>query len=259
MESALSYFHSVDTKSKSSFIVSQIVNGLFSGRFKSGDFLGSERELCERFQVSRFPVREAIGKLESMGIIYVTTGVKGGIRIAEPNRDLLSELIAIHFKLEHVTVEEIFDARLLIEPHLISLTAKMATAQDVADFKSRVEEAKTALKDTGTDMFTLTTYTRDLRIALVEASRSRALASYARSNISVLFHLSAHYGERESLKKGLTRLGDVISHIEARDHEAAYKTYEQHLLVHRKDLTRRLQDPFGTAQEHVRFELSAEG
>lgn len=258
MTSALSYFQTVDAKSKSALIVAQIVEGLFSGRFKSGDFLGSERELCERFQVSRFPVREAISKLESMGIVYVTTGVKGGIRIAKPNRDLLSELIAIHFKLESVTVEEIFNARLLIEPHLISLSAKMATAEEIEDFKTRIAVARLALDDPHTSVQEITTHTRDLRIALVEASKSQALASYARSNISLLFHLSAHYGEKDSLGKGLNRLSEVVAHIEARDRETAYETYEKHLLVHQKDLLNRLEDPFGTAQEHLRFNISAD-
>lgn len=44
------------------------------GEFKDGEKMPSEKELCERFSVSRVTVRQALKELESKGIIYTTQG-----------------------------------------------------------------------------------------------------------------------------------------------------------------------------------------
>lgn len=48
----------------------------------SGDKIGSERELSERFDVSRWHIRKAISALESEGTILQTFGRSGGIFVA---------------------------------------------------------------------------------------------------------------------------------------------------------------------------------
>ncbi|HBP64409.1 MAG TPA: GntR family transcriptional regulator, partial [Desulfosporosinus sp.] len=55
-------------------IVEQIGILVADGKLKPGDRLPSERELVERFQVSRASIREAISALELMGLIEVRAG-----------------------------------------------------------------------------------------------------------------------------------------------------------------------------------------
>src|SRR5690242_4995511 len=50
-------------------IVDQIRGFIASGELKPGDQLPSERELTERFQVSRASIREALTALQVMGIL----------------------------------------------------------------------------------------------------------------------------------------------------------------------------------------------
>ena len=55
-------------------IVRQVKQLIAEGRFKSGDRLPPERELAEKFVVSRTSVREALRALESLGLIDIRPG-----------------------------------------------------------------------------------------------------------------------------------------------------------------------------------------
>ena len=55
-------------------IVRQIKTMIAEGRLKSGDQLPPERDLAEKFLVSRTSVREALRALESVGLIEIRPG-----------------------------------------------------------------------------------------------------------------------------------------------------------------------------------------
>jgi GntR family transcriptional regulator, transcriptional repressor for pyruvate dehydrogenase complex len=65
----MSYFKPIKTRKIYEEIVEQIRQLIKDGELNPGDRLLSERELCERLQVSRASVREALSALEIMGLI----------------------------------------------------------------------------------------------------------------------------------------------------------------------------------------------
>ena len=62
-------------------LVVQIRDGILAGAMRSGDFLGSERDISENFNVSRNTAREALRSLAAMGAVEIKVGVKGGATI----------------------------------------------------------------------------------------------------------------------------------------------------------------------------------
>src|SRR5581483_11642525 len=58
-----------------------------------GHALGSEAELARRLDASRWTVREALGILESEGLISVRRGRNGGIFVAAPSDATISTAI----------------------------------------------------------------------------------------------------------------------------------------------------------------------
>ena len=55
-------------------IVRQVKAMIAEGRLKSGDRLPPERDLAEKFVVSRTSVREALRALESLGLVEIRPG-----------------------------------------------------------------------------------------------------------------------------------------------------------------------------------------
>jgi DNA-binding FadR family transcriptional regulator len=55
-------------------VADQLERAILSGEFTAGDLLPSERELSGRLGVSRGVVREALGRLGSLGLIRSVHG-----------------------------------------------------------------------------------------------------------------------------------------------------------------------------------------
>src|ERR687891_891705 len=95
-------------------IVRQIRQMISEGRLKSGDQLPPERDLAEKFVVSRTSVREALRALESVGLIEIRPGE--GTFVREVSVDALVEPLALVLLSQRAMIEELFEARRLLEP-----------------------------------------------------------------------------------------------------------------------------------------------
>ena len=118
-------------------IIDQIREELADSRLKPGDRLPSERELSEKFQVSRASVREAIRAMESMGLATIKTG--DGTYVSTGSEALLSPLVSIILQQKDVLLD-IFEARKVIEPEIAALAAKRATPEEIHQLETVLEE-----------------------------------------------------------------------------------------------------------------------
>jgi GntR family transcriptional regulator, transcriptional repressor for pyruvate dehydrogenase complex len=130
-------------------IVAQIREQLAEGLLKSGDQLPSERELSEKFQVSRTSVREAIRTLESLGLVKIKSG--DGTYVASSLQTLLSPLASVILQQKDVLLD-IFEAREIIEPEMAALAAKRAKPEDVDKMMAILEEQARQIADGGSGM-----------------------------------------------------------------------------------------------------------
>ena len=76
------------------------------GFTKKGDKLPTERELVEKFNVSRSSIREALSSLENIGIVESKQGE--GNFIGRNIENILYEPLSIIFLLQDNTSQEIF-------------------------------------------------------------------------------------------------------------------------------------------------------
>ena len=83
------------TATMSTQIVAQVRDALFAKELRSGDFLGTEKDLAERFGVSRIVARDALRTLEAQGVVEIKVGSGGGARIARGNARLFAEALAV--------------------------------------------------------------------------------------------------------------------------------------------------------------------
>jgi GntR family transcriptional regulator len=69
-------------------IESALEHAIARGRLSPGDRLPAERELAERYGVSRMTLRQALGTLEQRGRLTRSKGRYGGTYVAEPKLEL---------------------------------------------------------------------------------------------------------------------------------------------------------------------------
>ena len=115
------------------------------------DFLGREEDLAAEFGVSRPTLREALKLLSSGRLIRANKGPGGGIFVARTAEQgmsqSLSDSIAMMLETGAVTLEELLDARLLLEVPLAGRAAYQADAALV----ERLREAVSAQSEADPD------------------------------------------------------------------------------------------------------------
>ena len=99
---------------------------IIAGSLRPGDRL-VERELAERFGVSRVPVREAIRALVAEGFVLFET----------PRRTVVRRLTP-------TDVKELFELREALEVYAAGLAASRATREDLAEVQELVDRAAAA-------------------------------------------------------------------------------------------------------------------
>lgn len=118
-------------------VAEQLKRSILFGDFKAGDRLPPERSLAEEFQVSRVAIRDALRALEGAGFITVRPGVSGGAFVTELNFESLSNAFLDLFLAEKISLPEIQQVRLLVEPEV----ARLAAGRVTDDYAARLREA----------------------------------------------------------------------------------------------------------------------
>ncbi len=119
-------------------IVRQIKTMISEGRLKSGDQLPPERDLAEKFVVSRTSVREALRALESLGLVEIRPGE--GTFVREMSVEALIEPLALLMFSQREAIGELFEARRLLEPAIAALAARRATPEEVKEMERILDQ-----------------------------------------------------------------------------------------------------------------------
>ena len=119
-------------------IVRQVKQMITEGRLKSGDRLPPERDLAEKFRVSRTSVREALRALESLGLLEIRPGE--GTFVREVSVEALIEPLALLMVSQREAIGELFEARRLIEPAIAALAATRATPEEIQEMERILDE-----------------------------------------------------------------------------------------------------------------------
>ena len=205
-------------------IVRQVKSMIAEGRLKSGDQLPPERDLAEKFVVSRTSVREALRALESLGLVEIRPGE--GTFVREVSVESLIEPLALVMLSQREAISELFEARRMIEPALAALAARRATPEDVQEM-DRILEAQAkevAAGRTGLEQ------DAQFHAAVGAAAHNRAITRIAHAVMDLL---------RQSREDSLNRPGRpdrshndhrrLLAAIRARDESAARQAMIDHL------------------------------
>jgi len=130
-------------------IVAQLRALIKDGHLQPGQRLPSEREMAERFQVSRASVREAIRALEREGLVTIRSG--SGTFVSAEGFDAVVEALARRLLDGRQVLADITELRLILEPQIAALAAQRATAEDKRRLAAilKEQEEQIALGDTG--------------------------------------------------------------------------------------------------------------
>lgn len=108
-------------------VAEAIKNWVVEQGLQAGDRLPAEANLIERFSMSKGTIREAMRILEAQGLIKTRTGPGGGSFVHEVSRQRAKALLGNYFYFKDLTIGDIYQLRLKLEPELAaSLAGKLS-------------------------------------------------------------------------------------------------------------------------------------
>ena len=213
-------------------IVSQIEHAIFDGALKSGDRLESERELAERFRVSRITVRDALRVLEARGLVRVKVGASGGAFVSETNVDQVAESISTMILLRKMTLSGVAEARTVVETATCELAAERADAKAMRNIERSVEKGRAVVREQAPH----TEASMDFHVAVADASGNELLKATVAAYRDLLIQTLHDMRDVRSARATQKAHEEILEAIRSHDSDAARSL----MLAHLQDFEKRL-------------------
>jgi GntR family transcriptional repressor for pyruvate dehydrogenase complex len=212
-------------------IEDQIRGAILSGKVKPGNRLPSENELCNVFNTSRVTVREALRTLERDGLLRIKSGVKGGSYVRELNISPAVRYGGHLLRFKKITMDDLTEARLVIEPEIGKMAALRATQNDIDLMEEALREQRRRLKKPIRSTETNIKFHR-----IISASCKNPVLSFLNDTFLTLLQekvskLSFDLDERHLIMEQHLR---IFESIKAKEPSEAYLTLREHILTVKK-------------------------
>jgi DNA-binding FadR family transcriptional regulator len=166
-------------------VADQLRELIVQGELRPGDRLPVESALAAQFGVSRATVREALRLLAAQSLVRTEKGALGGSYVTLPTAASISSLVHANVGLlaetRNVTLEELLEARELVEVPAARLAAQRRTAEDLERLRGTVPSDDAHL-GTGEEF----THNAEFHSCILGASRNTLLVVSAQPIFSVL-------------------------------------------------------------------------
>lgn len=214
-------------------VAERLAADLFGGRYKPGDLLPKETELCESFGMSRPSVRSGLQILTALGIIRRISGhgtVVEDFREWKTLDPLLTGWMARYAAPNPAFVAEIFEFRHATEPYISAVAARKATARDLLAMEEAFTGMERTLRAFGVTTtadeagLTFTDYDVDFHTAIYRATRNLVwsqLAHILRPSLTLVVRTSNETAEE--LQDSLERHRHLMECIRLRRPEDAFE------------------------------------
>ena len=204
--------------------VDVLTDFILGREMKHGDFLPSEFELCQQLGVSRSTLREAVQVLESRGLVKRRHG--RGVEIVDQSREATAELLRLLLLRGQTTVEELLEARRLIEVRTATLAAQRATDEDIRELHDALE----AMRSDSTPLEDYYRADLNFHMCIAKATRNTVLVLMVET-IRPLVQETILACARVITKPELVRPyhGKIFDAVESRDPRRSADAMTEHL------------------------------
>jgi len=213
-------------------VAEQLKQSILLGHFKTGDKLPSERDLAEEFKVSRVAIREALRVLENSGFIATRQGITGGAYVTELSfQNLVSAFLDL-FLSDRISIPELHQVRLLIEPTVARLAATRVTPEYARRLKESLEAEMLPVKSVSEEVERKTT----VHFILAEMCGNRFLEALVRAVVGLSKKIVETVDPKPHALHPAGMHHPIVEAVLAGDPNAAAAAMEKHSIEFGKNL-----------------------
>ncbi|MFL7839346.1 MAG: FadR/GntR family transcriptional regulator [Candidatus Promineifilaceae bacterium] len=219
-------FHPVKRQSVAEETAERIIRLIRNEGYEPGDKLPSERQLGKDLKVGRTSVREAIRRLEAIGLLEVRQGI--GTFVKDPGSRILQTTLIPHVVTDSDKLEELFETREIIEIAAASRAAQRADKHQIMEMRRWVQLIETYVARGDTQG--ITTADVEFHRQIIKATGNSTLLTLMDSLVDLL-HDMRHDSSNipELLPDIISGHRAILTAIEEGDSTAAGEAMKDHL------------------------------
>lgn len=207
-------------------IVAQLQKKILSGEFNAGDKLPPERELSEGLNVNRSTLREALKKMEMLGLVEIRHGDGVYVKnyLESGNLDLLRPMMTAGGSIHTDIVKGLLQIRRLILPDVAWQAALNRSDDDLAEMEQVIDPGNgLSLND------------RDMTLYRLVARSSRnipflMMLNFFNNSGLVTDLLNLYFQEQENIDRTHRFYDELVGAIKERDSEKSKRIMNDLLL-----------------------------
>lgn len=162
----------------SELIARQILRDIVDQQLPPGTQLPGDSAMCERFNVGKASVREAMRILEMNGLISIRTGSGGGPVVGSTDGRGYGSMSTLHFQSIGATLRDLINARVELEPALAAQAAARPGDEAGRTLRAALDASLVASRE---DPDRFASSNSDFHAALYSVSGNPILALTARA------------------------------------------------------------------------------
>jgi DNA-binding FadR family transcriptional regulator len=203
-----------------------ILTRIAAGTLMPGDHLPSQRHLARTLGVGLAVVREAIQRLEALGVLAAEHG-SGTVVCALRWSALIHNPSLFDLAVRQIGVRDMWEARRLIEGQIVRLAAERATAADLASLRDIVGRADPVPLDYGRSQ----ELNREFHLALARAGQNTVLEDMLAPLLQVRAPDVAHRFTADVARRTWAAHQAIVAAVAARNVRAAERAMVAHFRV----------------------------
>ena len=212
-------------------IVQQIEESIVKGNLKPGDQLPAERELAQRFGVSRTAVREAVKALREKGLVEAYSG--RGTFITDGTTQAVRQSLDLMVKIgQPEGSTHLAEVRAILEPEIAALAAVRIQEPELVTMR----EAVATMDNAGQDPEAYIEADLDFHLALAEGAANPLILSLLDSIVGLLREQRLRiFRVPGGPERGQIHHKRILEAVERHDAEKAREAMRAHLTQVRDD------------------------
>ncbi len=196
-------------------------DAILTGKIKSGKRL-VERELAEKFKVSRLPIREAIRELQAVGLVTII-----------PRKGAVVSKISVE------EIKEIYAVKCLIESFAAGEAAKRITEEEIKELRLLIDKMSSQVKKNNSYKYTEIAE-KFHRIINKAYGNRRLYEIYKRINNQILWHKINYLSSPGRIECSFEEHKKILEALTNKDARQVESLMKKHITDAEKALLKRL-------------------
>lgn len=208
-------------------VFQQLKGLIIENEWRPGDKIPSENELADMFNVSRITVRQALQKLNTLGLLETRLGEGSFVRVPDIGESMNALIPTMY--LGNSMDLQVFEFREIIETECARLAAARATEEDIVGLKEILDTMIRCKENS--DLIGFGKADLDFHFKVAQITKNDLIIKTNSILRDILEHSMEEVIDKMGCENGVFYHEQILKAIESHDEETAVKVMRKHIRI----------------------------